>query len=185
MSKSFITIAVLPAAATLVLTALAPATAASRWVTDPHDIRHGVDLRAVQVRNSPDRVVVTTTHTDLRRDPATGSGGAVYLDTDPAHRGPEYVFVGGYFAGTDYQLLHSDGFGRRAWGPPAEGGSYRMTVDYSRDTVRMWMSRAALGHPGAVRAAVRVSGARTDGTDTGLVDWLGRPRSFTPWVARG
>lgn len=41
------------------------------------------------------------------------------------------MFVGGYYAGTDYQLLH------------------------------------------------------TDGTSKGLVDWLGEPHSFTPWIARG
>ena len=49
----------------------------------------------------------------------------------------------------------------------------------------MRMSREALGNPGKVRVAVRVSGTRTDGTSTGLVDWLGEPRSFTPWVAKG
>ena len=41
------------------------------------------------------------------------------------------MFVGGYYAGTDYQLLH------------------------------------------------------TDSTSKGLVDWLGEPHSFTPWIARG
>ena len=30
-------------------------------------------------------------------------------DTDPADPGPEYVFAGGYFVGTDYQLLEVDG----------------------------------------------------------------------------
>jgi len=35
------------------------------------------------------------------------------------------------------------------------------------------------------RIAVRVSGTRADGSSSGLVDWLGEPRSFTPWVARG
>ena len=47
------------------------------------------------------------------------------------------------------------------------------------------MARTTLGAPDRVRVAVRVSGTRTDGTSTGLVDWLGEPRSFTRWVARG
>jgi hypothetical protein len=60
-----------------------------------------------------------------------------------------------------------------------------MRVHYARDRVQFRMSRPALGNPGAVRVAVRVSGTRTDGTSHGLVDWVGKPRSFTPWIARG
>lgn len=47
------------------------------------------------------------------------------------------------------------------------------------------LSQAALGTPDAVRVAVRASGTRTDGTSHGLVDWVGRPRQFTPWTDRG
>lgn len=172
------------AAAALTFGLAGPASAVGITVHDPQDTGHGSDLRAVHLRNGDHNVVVVTTHTNLRRDPSTGSGGAVYLDTDRHDRGPEFVFVGGYFAGTDYQLLHTEGFGAKQWGAPVKG-SYRMTIDYAHDHVRMRMSRAALDHPGKVRIAVRVSGTRPDGTSTGLVDWLGKPRSFTPWVARG
>ena len=171
-------------AATLALGLAAPATADSIGVTDPQDTSHGSDLRAVHVKNGNHRVVVTTTHTNLRRDPRTGSGGAVYLDTDRSDRGPEFVFVGGYFRGTDYQLLHTEGFGARSWGEPVDG-AYGMRVDYADEHVRMRMSRAALDRPGRIRVAVRVAGTRSDGSGTELVDWLGEPRSFTPWVARG
>jgi hypothetical protein len=176
-------------AAALTATVLAfglamPAAADSIGVRDPRDTSHGSDLRSVHVRNGDHRVVVTTTHTNLRRDPRTGSGGMVYLDTDRGDRGPEYVFVGGYFRGTDYQLLHTEGFGARKWGEPVEG-AYGMRVDYADEQVRMRISRAALDHPGRVRVAVRVSGTRTDGSSDGLVDWLGDPHSFTRWVARG
>lgn len=160
------------------------ATAASIGVKDPQDTFHGSDLRAVRLVNGDRNVVVVSSHTNLRRDPRTGSGGAVYVDTDPGDRGPELVFVGGFFEGTDYQLVRTEGFGVEQWRAPV-GGSYEMTVDYDRDRVRMRMSRAALGHPDEVRIAVRVAGTRTDGTSTGLVDWLGEPRSFTPWVPRG
>jgi hypothetical protein len=170
--------------AALTIGLVGAANAASIGVKDPQDTSHGSDLRAVQLKNGTRNVVVVTSHTNLRRDPSTGSSGAVYVDTDRRDKGPEYVFVGGYFEGTDYQLLHTEGFGHKRWGAPAEG-SYEMTVDYAKEQVRMRMSRHVLGRPGTVRVAVRVSGARRDGTSTGLVDWLGEPRSFTPWVARG
>lgn len=183
MRKTITGAAVLSAAA-LSLGLVAPANAALYGVDDPEDTFHGSDLRAVQVRDAEHKLVVTTTHDNLRRDPSTGSAGSVYLDTDRRNRGPEYVFVGGYFGGTDYALLHTDGFGHKKWGK-AVNGRYLMTIDYKADTVRMAMSRKAVGNPGKVRVAVRVSGTRTDGTSKGLVDWLGEPRSFTPWVARG
>jgi hypothetical protein len=180
MSKRLTGTAVL-SVVTLALGLAAPASADSIGVTDPQDTSHGSDLRAVQVKNGNHRVVVTTTHTNLRRDPRTGSGGAVYIDTDRSDRGPEFVFVGGYFRGTDYLLLHTEGFGSRKWGEPVEA-AYGMRVDYADEHVRMRMSRAALDHPGRVRVAVRVGGTRSDGT--GVIDWLGEPHSFTPWVAR-
>lgn len=160
------------------------ASADSIGVTDPADTFHGSDLRAVHVRNGDHKVVVTTTHTNLRRDPRTGSGGSVFVDTDRQDPGPEFVFAGGYFEGTDYVLLHTEGYAHRKWGDPVRG-SYGMRIDYDTEHVRMRMSRAALGNPGKVRVAVRVSGTRTDGTSDGLVDWLAEPRSFTRWVAQG
>ena len=168
----------------VVLGVAAPAAADGIGVKDPADTGHGSDLRAVQVTNGDHNVLVRSTHTNLRRDPATGSGGTVYIDTDPANRGPEYVFVGGYFVGTDYQLLHTGGFGRQQWGQPVHG-SYEMTVDYAKDRVRMRMSQQTLGKPEEVRVSVRVAGTRSDGSSEGLVDWLGEPRSFSDWVARG
>jgi hypothetical protein len=183
MHKTIAGAAALTAAA-LTLTLAPAANADSIGVADPEDTFHGSDLRSVEVRNHQHGVVVVTTHSNLRRDPRTGSAGAVYIDTDPTDRGPEFVFVGGYFEGTDYALLETEGFGHRTWGDPVDG-SYRMRIDYADDQVRMRMSRAALGRPDDVRVAVRVSGTRTDGTSHGLVDWLGERRSFTPWVARG
>ncbi len=170
--------------AALTLGLAGTASAASIGVKDPQDTFHGSDLRAVHVRNGDHSLVVTTNHTDLRRDPSTGSGGAVYIDTDRSNKGPEFVFVGGYYEGTDYQLLHTDGFGHKKWGKPAKG-DYVMRVDYAKDQVRMRMSRKALDDPGKVRVAVRVAGTRTDGSSAGLVDWLGEPHSFTQWVAKG
>jgi hypothetical protein len=182
--KKIVTAAAALSAAALTIGIAGPANADSIGVTDPNDTSHGSDLRAVQVKHKDKNVVVITSHTNLRRDPSSGSGGAVYVDTDRRDKGPEYVFVGGYFVGTDYQLLHTEGFGHKKWGEPAKG-SYEMTVDYAKERVRFRMSRTLLGKPSKVRVAVRVSGTRSDGTSAGLVDWLGEPRSFTPWVARG
>src|SRR5215211_6438066 len=99
--------AILSTAAASVVALLAglagPADAAGIGVQDPADTGHGSDLRSVVVRNNANNLVVVTTHTDLRRSPTTGSGGAVYVDTDPTNKGPERVFVGGFFEGTDYQ----------------------------------------------------------------------------------
>ena len=170
------------ALAALTLSPLAPAGADAIGVRDAQDLDHGVDLRSVEVRHGDRNLVVTTTHTDLERSFRSGSSGAVFLDTDPTDKGPEYVFVGGYFVGTDYMLLRTDGFAEKSWIEPAEG-SYRMRIDYDADQVRMRISRETLGSPEEVRVAVRVAGSRPDGSST-PVDWLVGPRAFTDGVAQ-
>lgn len=183
MSKILSSAAAIGAAA-LTIGLAAPATAASIGVKDPADINHGVDLRAVVVNNGVDELRIVLSHTNLRRDPSSGSGGATYIDTDRSDKGPELVFLGGYFEGTDYQLVETEGFGRKNWGAPVDG-FYEMKLDYAKERTTMIVSREALGGAGKVRVAVKVAGTRTDGTSTGLVDWLKEPRSFTTWVARG
>jgi hypothetical protein len=170
------------AAAALTLGLAAPASAESIGLRDPADINHGVDLRAVHVVNGDRNLRIVLNHTNLRRDPRTGSGGAVYIDTRPADKGPEFVFVGGFFEGTDYTMLATEGFGAKNWKAPVRG-FYEMTLDYAKEQTRMRISRRALAGADAVRVAVRVAGQRTDGSQ--VVDWLGAPRSFTPWVDRG
>ena len=170
-------------AAALPLVVAGPASAEQFRIDDPQESTHGSDLLALQVRNGAENVDVTTQHADLRRSPATGTAGTIYIDTDPRDRGPEYVFVGGFYAGTDYRLLETEGFGRSAWGDPIEHGDYIMRAKYAEDRVRIRMSRAALGNPDDVRVAVRISGTRASGGS--VVDWAGKPRSFTPWLAQG
>lgn len=170
------------AVAALALTQLAPANADGIGIRDPKDLGHGADLRSVEVQHGGRNLVVTTTHTDLQESFRSGSSGVVFIDTDPADPGPEYAFAGGYFSGTDYTLLHTDGFATSAWGDPVEG-SYRMRIDYDTEQVRMRIARDAIGSPDEVRVAVRVAGSRPDGSSTKR-DWLGAPRSFTDWVAQ-
>jgi len=169
------------AVATLALAQTPSANADGIGVSDPQDLSHGVDLRSVEVEHKARNVVVTTTHTNLRPSWRTGSSGSVFLDTDPDDRGPEYLFSGGFFRGTDYNLLEVDGF--RDTSPEPVEGSYRMRVDYDTEHVRFRMSREALGSPEQVRVAVRVAGYRSDGSET-PTDWLGAPRSFTDWVTQ-
>ena len=170
------------AGSALSLALAAPALAAELVVHDPADIYHGVDLRKVKVVNGATDLRVTLTHINLRRDPRTGAGGAVYVDTDPTDTGPEYVFAGGFFEGTDYLLSRTEGFGTEKWGK-AVRCDYRMRLDYADEKTRMRMAQDCLGDVDQVRVAVKVAGQRTDGTT--VTDWLGEPRELTPWVARG
>jgi hypothetical protein len=172
------------ALATLATLTAAPAQADSIGVKDPSDTAHGSDLRSVEVTHGRRAITVVTTHTNLRRDPASGSGGIVYLDTDPADRGPEYAFSGGFFSGTDYALVAVEGFGRDRTADPVPG-DHDMRIDYRDEQVRFRIARSTVGDPATVAVAVKVSGTRSDGSSSGLVDWLGEPRSTTAAVARG
>jgi hypothetical protein len=185
MRKTIASAAVALSTAALTLGLAGAAHAELYGIDDPRDTSHGSDILALQVRNGQENLGITTYHHDLRRDPATGSGGAIYIDTDESDRGPEYVFVAGFFEGTDYQLLRTEGFGPKKWGNPVQHGDYIMRVRYAKERVNVRISRAALGNPGAVRVAVKASGTRSDGTSGGLVDWVGNRRSFTPWIAQG
>jgi hypothetical protein len=183
MRKNIAAVALSTAALTL---GLAGAAHAEQYgVDDPQDTYHGSDILSLQVRNMQDTLKITTHHSNLVRSPRSGSGGAFYIDTDPTDRGPEYVLAGGFFEGTDYLLSETEGFGPDKWGDPVENGDYIMRVDYQADTVRVKISQGTLGEPDEVRVAVRAAGTRTDGTSHGLVDWVGKPRSFSPWLARG
>lgn len=181
MRKTFTTAAIALSTAALTLGLAGTAHAEGYDVDDPNDSPHGSDIESLQVRNGAEDLVVRTYHADLRDDPATGSGGAVFIDTDPEDAGPEFVFVGGYFEGTDYTLLETEGFKSRAWGDPVENGDYILRLRYATNRVLIRISQPALGNPDAVRVSVRASG-----TESGdKVDWVGKPRSFTPWLDRG
>ncbi|WP_183099435.1 hypothetical protein [Nocardioides pelophilus] len=177
-------IASVAATAALTLGLAGPAHAERYGIDDPSDTPHGSDLLAVDIQNRDHKLIVVTTHDNLRRAPSTGSGGLVYIDTDPENRGPEFVFVAGFYRGTDYQLIETQGFSPEQWGEPVDG-NYSMDVDYARDKVRFEISRPAISGADDVRIAIKVSGTRTDGTSRGTVDWLGSRRAFTPWIARG
>ena len=183
MRKTIAAVALSTAA--LTLGTVSPAHAERYGVDDPRDSSHGFDVRALQVRNAGDTVHVTTFHEDLRRDPASGAGETIFFDTDRHDRGPEFVLATGLYEGTDYLLRATEGFAQDTWGDPVENGDYILRIRYGLDQARFRVSRVALGGADAVRVAVRASGTSTHGSGHGLVDWVGKPRSFTPWIARG
>jgi hypothetical protein len=185
MRKTITSTAVALSAAALTVGLAGAAHAEQFGIDDPKDTGHGSDILALQVRNGDQNLHVVSFHENLRKNPATGSGGRIYIDTDDADKGPEYVFVGGFTRGTDFVLLETEGFRPKQWGDPVEQGDYKMRVRYKVDRVHVTLSRHAIGDATDVRIAMVASGTRSDGTSDGLVDWVGKRRSFTPWIGQG
>lgn len=185
MSKSITTIATAAAVtlgtvASLALT-VTPAQAQTRTFPDAHgDMAHGADLHAVKVVNEKNVRVVLRTE-NLVRSFKSGASTAVYLDTDPTDAGPEFVFLGGLFEGTDYALVRTEGW-KVGNHPRVVRGFHEMDLDYAHDVARIRLSREALDGAGAVRVAVKTAGEQADGDI--VRDWLGERRQFTRWVAR-
>lgn len=152
------------------------------------DLDHGADIARVRVVNEQ-RVKIRVVHDDLVRSYKSGSSIAVFLDTDRSRRGPEFVLLGATFEGGDYALLRADGWKRASNRQvPLNGGSYDMRLDYQKDVALIRIDRTVLGNPGAIRVEVKTGGEiASEGSDdaTTARDWLGKPRRFTPWVARG
>lgn len=153
------------------------------------DMSQGADIQKVRVINGENRLRVNVVHRDLIRSYESGSSIAVYLDTDRKRTGPEYVFQGATFEGGDYALLPAKGF--KASGNqqvPLRGGTYIMRLDFDKDVARISIDQAVLRNPNRVRVEVKTGaelvppGSTVPTTEK---DWLGTPRSFTPWVAKG
>lgn len=169
------------------MAAAAPAAAATAVFTDARgDMPHGADIQRVRVVNDGE-VRVKVVHRNLVRSYKSGSSLSVFFDTDRRRTGPEFVLQGGTYEGSDYALLKADGW-------KAAGGQsmplrcdYSMRLDYARDVAVVRVARPCLGNPGAIRVEVKTGGeiARPGEQPTTVVDWLGSPRRFTPWVERG
>jgi hypothetical protein len=179
------------AVSALSITAFAgTAMAETAAFTDAHgDMSQGADIRTVRVINGEERLRINVVHRDLVRSFRSGSSVSVFIDTDPARSGPEYVFAGGTFEGADYALLPAEGFkadGNRQ--VPLRGGSYIMKLDYVHDVARISIDQVVLQDPAKVRVEVK-TGAELlpEGStaSTNEVDWLKQPRRFTTWVAKG
>src|SRR5215217_5267230 len=120
------------------------------------DMKQGADIRKVRVINGDERLRVNVRHRDLVKSFRSGSSIAVYIDTDKARTGPEYVFLGATFEGGDYALLPADGFkqdGNRQ--VPLQGGTYIMKLDYVEDVARIAIDQVVVGDPARVRVEVK------------------------------
>ncbi len=185
------TVAGAAAVSALSVTALAgPAMAASSILNDARgDMSQGAEIRKVRVLNGEDTLRIAVVHRDLVPSFRSGSSLSVFLDTDRSRKGPEYVFTGGTFEGSDYALLEADGFQvKNNRQVPLHGGSYMMRVDYVKDVARISIDQVVLGSPAAVRVEVKTGAELLPEGGTARpaeVDWLGTPKTFTPWVARG
>ena len=168
------------AAAVASLGSMASAPSSIHVEDGADDVAHGVDLQSVDLENTSTFVKVKLHHADLVTSFESGAGGRVYLDTDRKDKGPELVFLGGFYEGTGYDLLETEGFSPSSFGAVVDRGTWRMTLDYDQEKTVMRMSRKAVGADD-VRVAVRVNGDAEEGVVT---DWLGEPRSFTEWTAR-
>ena len=179
------------AVSALSITGLAGTAAAetAAFTDARRDMSQGADLHRVRVVNGEQALRVNVRHRDLVRSFRSGSSLSVFLDTDRARGGPEFVFTGGTFEGADYALLKADGF--QAAGTrqvPLRGGSYLMRLDYVEDVARISIDQVILGDPGRVRVEVKTGAELTPpggAEPTTEVDWLGTPRRFTPWIAKG
>lgn len=152
------------------------------------DLDHGADIHRVRVDNA-DRIRIKVVHEDLRRSFRSGSSLTVFIDTDRKRRGPEFVFLAGTFAGSDYALLPARGWRRASDRQvPLRGGTYDMRLNFRKDTALLRVDRTVLRKPGAVRVEVKTGGEMVPPggkpVTTGK-DWLGKPRHFTRWVPRG
>lgn len=175
--------AALAAAAVLSLGLAAPASAEATSQTDPADVGGAslTDIRRVTLNHGTAQVIAKVRFTDLKATSEGGpSGMTVFVDTRPARKGPEFRLDTGLQSGTDYQLSRVNG-----WTAPGEPLScdHSLTLGWTTDVATLRLARACLGNPGKVRVGVKMVDLY-DGSHP-VTDWLGKPRSFTTWVAKG
>lgn len=170
-------------AALLVATAAGPASAERLGLDDPADVGGAslADILAVSAVHSQKKLVVRVDVDDLKPTSQAGpSSLAVFVDTDPDAKGPEFRLGTGLQEGTDYQLVRMEG-----WKPVGEAlsCSHEVALKFKTDRVLMQMSRGCLGKPESVRIGVKM----TDLYDAShpVTDWLGKRRYLSIPIARG
>jgi hypothetical protein len=179
--RTRITLGAAATAAAVAAGVFAPAAAERAAFTDPADTGGASlnDIRRVTVDHSPESLAVKVRFKDLRRRSDGGAAGLTILfDTRPRRSGPEFRLTSGLQAGTDYQLMRvRDG---RPVGEPLTC-PHRVRLHFAKDTLRFHADRQCLGTPRRARISVKM----TDMYDAShpVRDWLGAPRSYTPWLA--
>jgi hypothetical protein len=156
-----------------------PAQAEEKTYDDPADATASLtDIRTVSIDHGPTKVRIEVGFTDLRRRSAGGAAGlTIMIDTTKQTKGAELGLTTGLQDGTDYQLLRiTDGH------PVGEPLTcyHRVRLGFAADVLAFEASRSCLGDPSRVRIGVKMR----DDFDSShpVVDWLGRPKSWTTWV---
>lgn len=167
----------------LLATSAGSASAQRVGLDDPADVGGAslADILAVSAVHSKTRLVVRVDVDELKPTSQAGpSSLAVFVDTDPDAKGPEFRLATGLQEGSDYQLMRV-----KRWKPVGEPLScdHDVLLKFQGDRIRARVSRACLGNPEEVRVGVKM----TDHYDAShpVVDWLGKRRYLTIPIASG
>ncbi|MCW2795354.1 hypothetical protein [Nocardioides sp.] len=168
------------ALAALALGVAAPAMAERIGVSDPADVGGASlsDIRRVTVNHGLEQIFVKVAFTELKPKSEAGpSSLAIFLDTNANKKGPEFLLGTGLQRGTDYQLTRV-----RDWktvGQPLTC-DHSLRLDFVANVAKLHAARSCIGTPDEIRVGVKMTDLY-DGSHP-VHDWLGKPRSFTPWV---
>ncbi|MCF6377589.1 hypothetical protein L2K70_08235 [Nocardioides KLBMP 9356] len=157
----------------------APAHAEFYSIDDPADASGSLsDIQGFEANHGSDNLRVKVYFDELVRSSAAGV--SVFIDTDRAAKGPEYVLSSGLGDGTDYVLTEAV-----AW----RGSDNRVTCDYQarprwgKDVFRAVISRDCFDDAASVRVSVKMVDP-TDGS-TPVVDWAPKRHRWSLPVASG
>lgn len=160
----------LVAAAVLLMTGLLAASAQAEGysVDDPADAAASLtDIYGLQARHTSENLALKVRFKELL--PTSAAGVAIYIDTDRARKGAEFVLHSGLGDGTDYLLTKATGWRRS--GAPVDC-DYVARPKWNKDVFRVRISRDCLGEPSAVRVAVQMID-QADGSHP-VTDWVPR-----------
>lgn len=168
------------AAATVVITGVAPASAETVKADDGADATASLtDMRKIRITHGTENVTVRIGYPNLKK--RGNAVQSVYLDKNPNRRGPEFGLFTPLFSGSDYALLRM-----RKWKVTSDGPiscSYNVDLRWRRDVVVIEIDRACLGEPDDLRVGLRMRDL-ADGSHP-VTDWFGERREFTDWLVSG
>jgi hypothetical protein len=157
-----------------------PAQAERYSVDDPADASASLnDIYGLTLVHGEKRVRFVIDVDDLR--PRSDAGATLYLDTDPADKGPEYALGTGLSSGTDYALVRIEGWNDTEG--TLLGCDYDLRLKYRTDRVVGSIKRACLKRPDTVAAAVKM--VDTADASHPVRDWAPGKKKFGLAVAAG
>lgn len=159
--------------------AASPAQAEYYGIDDPADASASLsDIYALQAKHGSENVLVKVRFNELVRSSAAGL--SVFIDTDRAMKGPEYVLSSGLGDGTDYVLTAAEGW---------HGSDHRIKCGYSarpkwgNDVFRAVISRDCFDRVGSVRVSVKMVD-EADGSHP-VIDWVPKRHRWSLPIASG